>query len=212
VTQQGTAESLAALKGAFGALKAANPDTLSIGISCFEKHCMGLFFTPATSASVSTVTSTPQATTLPARLPARLPNPRSTSLHGLSPLQPNTCETIYPSPPPTPRLSRQPPASVNPTCGHPAEIVHLHTTESSMHLTLHPLDAAVVLANGWGERHPLAGRGPWVPAGFVMVYAPRDPAELAVAMRIVRAGAWWVGGVRLADGGLAVDGAEAHGT
>jgi hypothetical protein len=70
-----------------------------------------------------------------------------------------------------------------------------------MHLTLHPLDAKLVIEQGWGERHPLAGRGPWVPRGFVMVYAPRDEDEVSIVMDIVRAGAWWVGGCVLQKGG-----------
>ena len=72
-----------------------------------------------------------------------------------------------------------------------------------MHLTLHPSDAAVVIANGWGERHPLAGQGlfgrGWVPKGFVMIYAPRNEADISISMSIVRAGAWWVGGVTLGE-------------
>ena len=86
---------------------------------------------------------------------------------------------------------------LNPTCGHPAEIAHMHTVDSSMHMTLHPADAAVVISHGWGERHPLAGRGPWVPKGFIMVYAPRSQDEVNVLMEIVRAGTWWVGGCDL---------------
>jgi len=70
-----------------------------------------------------------------------------------------------------------------------------------MHLTLHPLDAGVVISSGWGERHPLAGvliNGKQkVPPGFVMVYAPREVDDLPTIMQIVRAGAWWVGGVEL---------------
>ena len=90
-----------------------------------------------------------------------------------------------------------PPNPLNQTCGRPAEIAHLHTIDSSMHMTLHPADAAVVINRGWGERHPLAGRGSWVPRGFVMVYAPRSHDEIDVLMEIVRAGAWWVGGCTL---------------
>ena len=86
---------------------------------------------------------------------------------------------------------------LNSTCGKPAEISHMHAIDGSMHLTLHPADAALVLANGWGEMHPLAGRGSWVPRGFVMVYAPRTKDDIKVVMDIVRAGAWWVGGCYL---------------
>ena len=89
------------------------------------------------------------------------------------------------------------PIAGNATCGHPPEVAHLHGTECSLHMTLHPLDAAVVIQRGWGERHPLAGRGNWVPSGFMMVYSPRTDAEVRTVVEIVRAGGWWVGGVEL---------------
>lgn len=70
-----------------------------------------------------------------------------------------------------------------------------------MHMTLHGLDAAHVIATGWGERHPLAGcyiHGKrLLPSGFVMVYAPRDESEIPTVMEIVKAAGWWVGGVDL---------------
>jgi hypothetical protein len=63
---------------------------------------------------------------------------------------------------------------------------------------MHPADAALVLSQAWGERHPLS-RGGWlarfVPPGFVMVYAPRNEEEIEIVMCIVKAAAWWVGGV-----------------
>ena len=68
-----------------------------------------------------------------------------------------------------------------------------------MHLTLHPVDAALVIASGWGERHPLAGRiihgARLLPAGFLMVYTPQTEKEIAELMKIVKAAAWWVGGI-----------------
>lgn len=68
-----------------------------------------------------------------------------------------------------------------------------------MHLTLHPLDVSMVLSAGWGERHPLAGKyvhgKELVPSGFVMVYAPQQESQIETLMDIVKAGAWWVGGV-----------------
>ncbi len=80
------------------------------------------------------------------------------------------------------------------TCN--GEACHAHPSDGSLHLTLHPDDARLVLARGRGERHPLA-RGGWlarfVPPGFVMVYAPRDAAELAAVRDIVKAAVWWVG-------------------
>jgi len=35
----------------------------------------------------------------------------------------------------------------------------------------------------------------FVPAGFMMVYAPRNDAELEVVKQIVAAACWWIGGV-----------------
>ncbi|KAI9827452.1 MAG: hypothetical protein M1832_004801 [Thelocarpon impressellum] len=89
-------------------------------------------------------------------------------------------------------FSRRP---LNRTCN--GEICHAHPSDGSLHMTLHPQDARVVLERGWGERHPLA-KGGWlsrfVPAGFVMIYAPRDVAELEAVMEIIRAAAWWTAG------------------
>ena len=82
---------------------------------------------------------------------------------------------------------------INATCR--GEICHVHHSDRSMHMNLHPDDAKVVLEKGWGERHPLA-RGGWmsayVPREFVMVYAPRDRAELDVVCRIIEAAGFWV--------------------
>ena len=84
---------------------------------------------------------------------------------------------------------------INATCR--GEICHVHHSDRSLHMNLHPDDAKVVLENGWGERHPLA-RGGWlkayVPREFIMVYAPRDPAELEVVCRIIEAAGFWVCG------------------
>jgi hypothetical protein len=77
------------------------------------------------------------------------------------------------------------------------EICHVHPSDGSMHMCLHPGDAKVVLEQGWGERHPLA-RGGWftrfVPREFVMIYAPTSVNDIEVLLKIVCAGAWWVGG------------------
>lgn len=40
-------------------------------------------------------------------------------------------------------------------CGN-GEVVHIHNSDHSMHLNLHPDDIAEVLAKGWSQRHPLA--------------------------------------------------------
>jgi hypothetical protein len=62
------------------------------------------------------------------------------------------------------------------------EIVHVHDSDHSMHMCLHPDDIGEALAKGWGQMHPLARKG-WflqmpVAANFVMVYAPRSKSCL----------------------------------
>jgi hypothetical protein len=87
---------------------------------------------------------------------------------------------------------------LNNTCR--GEICHVHHTDHSFHMNLHPLDAKVVLQAGWGQRHPLA-QGGWlkkyVPQEFMMVYAPRNEDELEVILKIIEAAAWWVMGERI---------------
>ncbi|KAH8426043.1 uncharacterized protein LDX57_003783 [Aspergillus melleus] len=88
------------------------------------------------------------------------------------------------------------------TCN--GEICHSHPIDGSLHLTLHPADVRVLIERGWGQRHPLAWEEEtsrrwlcgtrFVPAGFVMVYAPRDEDEVRVVMEVVRAAGWWVSG------------------
>ncbi|KAF2019082.1 hypothetical protein BU24DRAFT_112186 [Aaosphaeria arxii CBS 175.79] len=93
------------------------------------------------------------------------------------------------------------------TCG--GEICHAHPSDGSMHLTLHPADVKVVIEAGWGERHPLA-RGGWfrrfVPREFVLVYAPREEADLEVLMEVVGAAVWWVSGLDVKGRGGEGDG------
>ena len=90
---------------------------------------------------------------------------------------------------------------LNETCKTSGEVAHVHDSDSSMHVTLHPADAALVIAAGWGQRHPVAGVSVHgtvsVPDGFTMIYAPQSMDEVDVVMDIVKAGAWWVGGVDL---------------
>lgn len=81
-------------------------------------------------------------------------------------------------------------------CGN-GEICHIHSSDRSMHMNLHPEDIAEVLAKGWAQRHPLAwGRGRaakggkslrwwwWLPASplpetFMLVYSPRGASFLS---------------------------------
>ncbi|KAL1891262.1 hypothetical protein Sste5346_007721 [Sporothrix stenoceras] len=75
------------------------------------------------------------------------------------------------------------------------EIFHIHDSEKSMHMSLHPDDIKEVLDKGWGQRHPLAFSAGWVkaplPPTFVMIYAPRDESDLAIIARIVEAAIWY---------------------
>lgn len=84
---------------------------------------------------------------------------------------------------------------INETCR--GEICHVHHSDRSMHMNLHPDDAKVILEKGWGERHPLS-RGGWmkqyVPREFLMIYAPRNRMELDVVCRIIEAAGFWASG------------------
>jgi phospholipase/carboxylesterase len=64
------------------------------------------------------------------------------------------------------------------------EFAHLHPSyDGSLHLTL-PADlAADLVIRGWGRMHPWAGTR--LSPGFVMVYGPRDDAELDTVQSIV---------------------------
>ncbi|GKT42309.1 uncharacterized protein ColSpa_02490 [Colletotrichum spaethianum] len=83
---------------------------------------------------------------------------------------------------------------VNVTCN--GEVCHVHDSDHSLHMNLHPEDIREVLAKGWGQRHPLAWKGRLVrmpvPEEFVMVYAPRDDHELRIVCRIIEAAIWYV--------------------
>ncbi|NUQ89817.1 MAG: phospholipase [Glycomyces artemisiae] len=66
------------------------------------------------------------------------------------------------------------------------EFAHLHPAhDGSLHLALPAAQAADLVAQGWGAPHPWAG-GRLTP-GFVMVFGPRDTAELEVVAGIVAA-------------------------
>lgn len=67
------------------------------------------------------------------------------------------------------------------------EFAHLHpASDGSLHLMVAPGEVEQVIANGWAERHPLAGRY-GLPNNIVMVYGPRDEGELAVVCALVGA-------------------------
>ncbi|KUI66256.1 hypothetical protein VM1G_01972 [Cytospora mali] len=94
-------------------------------------------------------------------------------------------------------------------CGN-GEVCHIHNSDRSMHMNLHPDDIAEVLAKGWGQRHPMAwgsgveegkgkGKRSWMtvtprsplPETFVLIYAPRDESDLHVVCKIIEAAIWY---------------------
>ncbi|KAJ6090553.1 hypothetical protein N7486_009368 [Penicillium sp. IBT 16267x] len=79
------------------------------------------------------------------------------------------------------------------------ELAHLHSDgEFSGHMILAPADCMKVIEAGWGQRHGFSGRTALsvlsfgtmndIPAEFLMIYAPRNDAEIATFMQIVEAG------------------------
>lgn len=67
------------------------------------------------------------------------------------------------------------------------EVAHLHPPpEGSLHAALPPPLAAEAIERGWAETHPIARLG-LIPANVVLLYAPRDDAEVAVVLELVRA-------------------------
>jgi phospholipase/carboxylesterase len=71
------------------------------------------------------------------------------------------------------------------------EFAHLHPPhDGSLHMTLPPDLVDSVIANGWAERHPLAGKY-GLPANIVMVYGPRDEEELAVVAELLGTSHGW---------------------
>ncbi|KAF2636488.1 hypothetical protein P280DRAFT_152362 [Massarina eburnea CBS 473.64] len=84
------------------------------------------------------------------------------------------------------------------------ELSHVHAgLDGTIHVVLHPKDCKKVLDNGWGQRHAFSGstllqRVPRarLPVNYLLIYAPRDDAELDVALRIVEAAIQFMAGTR----------------
>jgi phospholipase/carboxylesterase len=73
------------------------------------------------------------------------------------------------------------------------EFAHLHPPyDGSLHLALPPALGADVLTKQWGVAHPLAGLR--VTPGMVMVFGPRDEAELEVVTGVVATSHAWASG------------------
>ncbi|EJT98685.1 hypothetical protein DACRYDRAFT_24277 [Dacryopinax primogenitus] len=110
---------------------------------------------------------------------------------GESVIEPNAIALFLPSTPPS-NNGRLHPEFVIPITDRASayEFAHVHGGESSLHLLLAPLDAALAIERGWAVRFSLAGCvGPWGHArGRVLAYAPRDEQEVKVIMSLVQAG------------------------
>ena len=66
------------------------------------------------------------------------------------------------------------------------EFAHLHPApDHSLHAMLPPETVTEAVAAGWAEPHPVALRG-LIPPTAVMLYAPRDGAELDVIETLIR--------------------------
>jgi len=82
------------------------------------------------------------------------------------------------------------------------EFAHLHPgDDGSLHLALPPALAADAIAKGWGVAHPLAGIR--LTQGMVMIYGPRDTAELDTVAAIVAASHAYATGTLQATGAKA---------
>lgn len=65
------------------------------------------------------------------------------------------------------------------------EFCHLHPLpEGSIHVTLPYEIRRSAVAMGWAEQHPAARMGV-MPQALVMVYAPRNPNELAIVLELI---------------------------
>ena len=65
------------------------------------------------------------------------------------------------------------------------EFAHVHPPyDGSMHMMLPPEQVRELIAKGWGEAHPLALRG-MIPETAVMVFGPRDAAEVEIALHLI---------------------------
>jgi phospholipase/carboxylesterase len=73
------------------------------------------------------------------------------------------------------------------------EFAHVHPGhDGSLHVALPPALAADVVAKGWGVAHPLAGVR--LTPGMVMLFGPRDAAELETVVGVVTTSHAWASG------------------
>ncbi|KAK9366784.1 hypothetical protein V1509DRAFT_216820 [Lipomyces kononenkoae] len=69
------------------------------------------------------------------------------------------------------------------------EAAHEHPVDGSIHVNLHPSDARLLIERRWGELHPCAGKVKGIPAGFTLVYPPRNQLELDLVNQFIQASA-----------------------
>jgi phospholipase/carboxylesterase len=73
------------------------------------------------------------------------------------------------------------------------EFAHLHPQDDgSMHLALPPALAGDAITRGWAVAHPLAGVR--LTPGMVLVYGPRNEAELEIVAAVAATGHAWAAG------------------
>lgn len=71
--------------------------------------------------------------------------------------------------------------------GDGREIGHLHPSDASIHVILHPVDAQRVIDLYWGELHPLAGVANGLPETYTLLYPPRTAGEIGAIRSILAA-------------------------
>jgi hypothetical protein len=74
------------------------------------------------------------------------------------------------------------------------EFAHIHPMpDGSLHAALPPEVAQEAVEKGWAEQHPVARMGR-MPQNVVMIYAPRDAAEIEVVAGLVAEACRYAGG------------------
>lgn len=74
------------------------------------------------------------------------------------------------------------------------EFAHIHPMpDGSLHAALPPEIADEAVRKGWAEQHPVARMG-FIPQNVVMIYAPRDEAEVEIVAGLVAEAYRYAGG------------------
>jgi len=73
------------------------------------------------------------------------------------------------------------------------EFAHHHPDDGGLHMTLPQTWCDAVIEKGWGTAHTWAGR-PTVSSLTVLIYAPRDDAEIQVVRRLLEVSEAFAGG------------------